>query len=294
MNKKAFITVLSTEEYIDGVLALDASLKKVNSKYPLCVLLSNAISEETENILKKISISTIRNNQAQMLIPKEIINKNISTEKERWNYTFEKLNIFSLTEFEKLVFLDSDIFVTKNIDELFGKSNMSAVIDKHYGPNITSRWMELTSGVMVIEPNKKQINEFKKIIQTILNKRESIGDQDILQEAYPEWKNNTQLHLQNKYNIFFPYIEYYVHMQEHNIDDFHVIHFIYPKKPWVFQSENRVNEYIQYVNDFTKKDYEKTGIEEFKDALYGNSENLRTIIKEYYKVLDEVIPKKND
>lgn len=292
MDKKAFITVLSTEGYIDGVLALDESLKKVNSKYPLCVLLSSTISKETENILKKFSILTIRNNQAQMLVPKEIINKNISTEKERWNYTFEKLNIFSLTEFEKLVFLDSDIFVTKNIDELFEKPNMSAVIDKHYGPNITSRWLELTSGVMVIEPNEQQINEFKKIIKTILNKRDSIGDQDILQEAYPEWKNSTQLHLKNKYNIFFPYIEYYVRMQEHKIDDFNVIHFIYPKKPWVFQSKNRVNEYIQYVNDFTQKDYEKTGIEEFKDALYGNSENLKVIIKQYYKLLDEVREKK--
>lgn len=289
-SKRAYVTVLSTENYIEGVLTLDRALKKVSSKYPLYVLLSNNISAETEKMLRKFNIPTIR--KPEVSIPEEIINRNVSTEKGRWNYTFEKLNIFELTEFEKIVFLDSDLFITKNIDELFEKPHMSAVIDKHYGPNITNRWMELTSGVMVIEPEANQIEVFKDIIKTNLSDRESIGDQDILQKYDLEWKNKAELHLKNKYNVFFPYIEYYVNMQEQSLEDFSVIHFIYPQKPWAFTSKNRIEEYVQYVNDFTQKDYEKLKIEDIKDALCGNSSNLKRIVGEYYKLLDEIKGKK--
>ena len=48
---------------------------------------------------------------------------------------------------------------------------MSAVIDKHFGPNITPRYIKLTSGVMIIEPKTGSIERFKKIIETIINKR---------------------------------------------------------------------------------------------------------------------------
>lgn len=285
-KEKSYVTVLSTEEYLDGVLALDYSLKKVGSKYPLHVLLSKNISKETEELLQKLNIPTIR--KEGISIPDEIINKNVSTEKSRWNYTFDKLNVFELIQFKKIVFLDSDIFVTKNIDDLFEKPNMSAVVDKHYGPNITSRCMELTSGVMVIVPQKSQIGKFKTIIKMNLDNRESIGDQDILQEFDLDWKNKKELHLNNKYNVFFPYIEYYINMQEHTLEDFSVIHFIYPIKPWTVNSKNRINEYVEYVNDFTRKDYDKTGIEDIKDALYGNSEDMKEIMQEYYNILDEV------
>ncbi len=285
-SKKAYVTVLSTENYLEGVLALDRALKKVYSKYPLYVLLGNHISVETEKILKKWNIPTIK--KQEIAIPEEIISKNIATQKERWNYTFEKLNVFELTEFKKIVFLDSDLFITKNIDELFEKPNMSAVIDKHYGPNITSRWMKLTSGVMVIEPGINKTELFKEIIKTNLKDRESIGDQDILQKYDLEWNDKKELHLKNKYNVFFPYIEYYINMQEQSLEDFSIIHFIYPKKPWTFTSKNRVEEYVQYVNDFTQKDYEKLKIEDIKDALYGDSSNLKKITKEYYQLLDEI------
>ena len=47
---------------------------------------------------------------------------------------------------------------------------MSAVIDKHYGPNLTCRCLELTSGVIVVEPKKGQIEKFKEIIKTIIER----------------------------------------------------------------------------------------------------------------------------
>ena len=38
------------------------------------------------------------------------------------------INIFELTEFEKILYLDSDLYINKNIDELFDFPNMSDII----------------------------------------------------------------------------------------------------------------------------------------------------------------------
>lgn len=286
MGKRAYFTVLSTNTYLKGVLALNECLKKVSSKYPLYVLLNEEISSEVEALLNKKNIQTIR--RAKIDLPMDIVDRNNSREKSRWNYTFDKLNIFELTDFEKIVFLDSDIYVRKNIDELFDKPNMSAVIDKHHGPNLTSRCIELTSGVMVIVPQENQISKFQEIIKNIINERDAIGDQDILQEYDPEWKYKKELHLKNKYNIFFPYLEYYINFQEYSMDDVVVVHFIYPTKPWMVEGLNRVDEYINYINSFTESDYEETGIPEMKDALYGDNSHAKIIMEEYYELIDRI------
>ena len=157
MGEKAYFTTLSTENYLPGVIALNRALKNVHSKYPLYALLSNEISEEIEEKLNKKGIKTIRREKVDL--PQEIIDRNRSRAKNRWNYTFDKLNIFELTDFEKIVFIDSDIYVRQNIDCLFDKPHMSAVIDKHHGPNLTCRCLELTSGVIVVEPKKGQIEK---------------------------------------------------------------------------------------------------------------------------------------
>lgn len=282
MEKRAYVTVLSTEKYLDGVLLLNESLKRVNSKYPLYVVLSERISKEIEEDLVTRKIPTIR--RKNICLMQDIIEKNKSREKDRWSYTFDKLNVFELTEFDKIVFLDSDIYVRKNIDLLFEKPHMSAVIDKQYGPHITARCLKLTSGVMVIKPQENVLPEFQKIIETIIDKREAIGDQDILQEYDQEWGKKSEIHLRNRYNTFFPYLEYYINFQEYTMDDFAVIHFIYPIKPWMIKTENRIEDYVKYVNDFTELDYEKTGIPEFKDALYGDSRHAKKIMEEYYSL----------
>ena len=111
MDLKAYISVLSNDSYLLGVLCLKKSLDLVNSKYPLYVLLTNEVSEEIEDKLNKYQIKTIR--KEKINLPFNIINKNNSAEKSRWNYTFDKLNIFELVQFDKLVFIDSDIYKKK-------------------------------------------------------------------------------------------------------------------------------------------------------------------------------------
>jgi len=51
MNKYSYITLLSDDSYIYGVILLNESLKRVESKYPLKVLVTSNVTLPIINIL---------------------------------------------------------------------------------------------------------------------------------------------------------------------------------------------------------------------------------------------------
>lgn len=127
MKKNAFITVLSTQNYLKGVIALFKSIENTNTKYPnFLVIINENIDNKTKQILLENNIQIIKKPTIQ--ISEKVKNKNISSNTSNWNYTFDKFYLFDKMDFDKLVYLDSDMYVNKNIDELFEKENMSATI----------------------------------------------------------------------------------------------------------------------------------------------------------------------
>lgn len=284
----SYITLLNTENYLKGVVCLNESLKRAGSKYPLTVAITKNISEDTISILRKNDIKIVYIDN--MDVPEEIKEKNKKGMFSHWSNTFDKLKIFELTEFDKLVFLDSDMYVRKNIDELFEKENLSAVIDRKE-PDVIEDWKKLTSGTLVIKPKKGITKDFIKIMKEIIEKRDSIGDQDILQEYDKDWENKKHLHLDVKYNTFFIYLDYYVENNEYKLDDIAVIHFILKTKPWELTDE-KIDEYLQFLNNRLEFNYEKTKKEVYKKCLDVGSENKRKILNEYIDILEKL--KKED
>lgn len=285
MKKESYITVLSTENYLKGVLALSESLKRTNAKYPLTVLITNNISYDTENKLKEYGLNVIRRENIE--IPELIKNKNDNGSFSHWNNTFDKLLIFELTQFDKLVYLDSDMYVRKNIDELFQNGHMSATIDRKCGPKIDYDRIVLTSGLMVIEPKEGLIPKFMKVISEIIDKRNSIGDQDILQEYDTEWNLRKQLHLDIKYNMFFSHLDYYTHYGNYSLEDIKVIHFIYSNKPFYYE-RNEMDDYLNYIEEIKKNNYEKNRFDYLKKCLECGNEHERKVLQEYYQILEFV------
>ena len=149
-QKYAYTTVLSTDSYLPGVLALFESIKRTNSKVSdFVVIVNQGIKSETVNRLLEsgVTVKTMpRVNATQRIQSKNKLFPH-------WNNTFDKFNVFDLTDYDKVVYLDSDIYVSDNIDELFEKPNMSAVVAGKSFPG-NKNWQELNSGVMVIEPKE--------------------------------------------------------------------------------------------------------------------------------------------
>ena len=292
-NKKyAYATILSTDSYLPGVLALYESIKKTNTKVSdFVVIVNQDVKKETINRLVQNGI--LVKTMPKVNVPKEIMARNKFV--PHWNNTFDKFNIFNLTDYDKVVYLDSDIYVAENIDELFQKINMSAVISgKSYPGN--KHWNKLNSGVMVIEPRegirerlidkmnymskrKKKLKKshkkgkekyFSKIQLLELKDRISesfkgIGDQDVFEE-YFDWKNKPELHLDESFNVFASYSDYYKDKLGINTKCYH---FIGAKKPWsltpkeITQMEKRKSR---------TKPVEYKAFDEYKNIIYDNSD----------------------
>lgn len=246
----SFLTVCSSDKYLTGVLALNESLKSVNSKYPLQVLITKNTSNLVKDKLNQVGIQTIYV-EKQIKLPTETIEKNNKSGHSHWNQTLEKLWIFELVQFDKLVYLDSDMIVLHNIDELFNKSHMSAVVaGKQYPGN--EAWELLNSGCMVIVPEYGLVEEFLKVIPKVMSQRQAFGDQDLLQIYYEDWPRTKDLELDEKYNMIFHYLEYYVSKLGYSVKDnqqknLSIIHFTGEVKPWMKSKRERQLQYIKYV-----------------------------------------------
>ena len=299
--KNAYITLLSSEKYLIGVLALNESLKRVHSKNPLVILVTKDISQHCIDILKKNNIIiTIQNKE--IVISDQIKQKNSEKGASNWNLTFDKLSIFSLTEYSTLIYLDSDLYIRKNIDHLFEKEHLSATIDRHRCV-IDKDYIKLTSGIMVIKP---EVNLAKKLTDTIeqfINKFECFGDQDIIQEYYSDWSQKSNLHLPITYNMFFVDIDFYmkenienticsyknIYFEKYHLDDISVFHFIVDKKPWDFKN---VTDYLDFIKTTLFTNYLAETSLELKEICKIRAEmsmTYRTIIAtEYFNILHTI------
>ena len=157
--KYAFVTVLSTNNYYKGVVALFESIKKTNTKYNNYVVVVN---EDIHNYI----INDLKN-RGYIVIKKDKITFDSVDNKvyKYWHNTFDKFHVFDLDEYDKIVYLDSDMMVVKNIDELFDLPHMSAVIA---GKDMVNEWEEIGSGLMVIEPKANTSLEMGSTIRILL------------------------------------------------------------------------------------------------------------------------------
>jgi len=123
---KAFVTFLAGDgDYWMGVVGLAKGLRKVGSAYPLVVAVLPDVPESHRRILisqgcivREIVPVYPPENQTQFAMAYYVIN-------------YSKLRIWEFVEYERMVYLDADIQVFDNIDELFDlpKGHFYAVMD---------------------------------------------------------------------------------------------------------------------------------------------------------------------
>lgn len=236
MKNYSYITLLTSDSYVYGVMMLNESLKQVNSQYPLLVLITNNVSLASKEILNQLNISY--KDVETISIADEIYQHNLSIDPVTaplWKDSFTKFQMFKLIEYDKLIFLDADILVLKNLDNLFELPHMTAAVDGEYF-NLWPDSPHFNSGFMVIEPSVELFNnliEFSKTINFNSNLSKWVmllADQEILNLYYKDWFQQTNLHLNKYYNIFAPNITDTLLLDIQN--NAMCIHFV-GAKPWI-------------------------------------------------------------
>lgn len=239
----AYITISTGKSYLLGIMAMYLSLKQTGTKIPLYAMLPRDLVKEEEKLceqLKENGINIIEYNNS-ISIPQQLIDNNENHGDRRFSHTFDKLLVFEQTQFDKIVYLDADIYILHNIDHLFQLPHMSAMIaGKSYPGN--EDWVDLTSGIMTIVPEQGLSAKFEKLIPDVIRTKGICGDQDILQAYYSDWPQHPELDMGEKYGVIAYYAKYYEkhlgYKYTNNVADPHsvaVIHYAGEKKPWMQQ-----------------------------------------------------------
>ncbi|MBM6671529.1 hypothetical protein H6B14_12280 [Phocaeicola coprophilus] len=253
---RAYITLLSNKSYFEGVLILHRSLKAVQARYPLYCVLSISVEDEVQKRLECEGIPCIR-------LSRTVVDGLVNSEKcgfSHWNYTFDKLLVWGLTQFEKMVFLDCDMLIVRNIDHLFECEPFSAVIAGSLYPG-NEHWEGLNSGIMVIIPDERVrdclLANINLEIEAGKAENRMIGDQDVIKRYLKNWKDQKNLHLEQGYNVFADYLTYYIYRLGYSLNDqtdkpIFVIHFIGRAKPWM---KKTLRQYVWLLKMCLKNPY---------------------------------------
>lgn len=243
--KQAYITLLSSVNYLPAIIILNESLKNVNSKYPLIVLIVDNIYDQVINSLKELEILTLK-------VPYISYSEEIQNQfkgKDILN-TASKLNIFLLDEIDKLVYLDADSFILQNIDDVFNYPDGSLLVD---GENFNEGF----SGLFVFSPKNHYYDWYVNLIQSF-----PILDGDLFGKLWFPFKTNInyQIPCQYFFNITIENIDMW------DLTKIKAIHFCYHYKPWNYDT---VEDYLKdYLKEFPQKSINRKKILNFYFQKY--------------------------
>lgn len=246
MENYSYITVLTNDSYVYGVMLLKASMQRVGTKYPLHVLITDEVSAASCEIMRQIGVTYELVDLIKL--PDHIMAHNMTYDKElatTWQNCWTKFHIFDLTQFDKIVFLDADIMILKNLDHLFNCPHMTSALDGEYF-NLWPDWPHFNSGCLVLEPSHEL---YESILNFGLNYKEedlpnyTVADQEMLNLYYKDWPNQKELHLNKYYDVFPPYV------QETQLDELnencYFVHYV-GRKPWTFWIKAPNETYAEY------------------------------------------------
>jgi glycogenin glucosyltransferase len=225
-RRYAYATLLCDDErMLRAVAALVHSLRvRANTSYPILVLTTPNLSTAASQHLEALGATVIR--REPLPYPFAL---NAARLRDNKPCRYAKLHLWSLTTYEKIVFLDGDTLVLAPIDDLFEKYDALAAAPDLYPETFNS-------GVMVLEPRHA-------VYASMLARyRETpsynLGDQGFLNSFFGEqWRANPKrFHLPLEYNTLLKLREtiLWASLQRR----VRVVHFTGETKPWSWHLTN--------------------------------------------------------
>ena len=226
----AYVTLVTNADYRVGALALARSLRAVGSEWPLVVLATESAGslaelEDEGCTVERVSPPAFsdafrRRHERSALHARAPYTKGNKPTFHDPLSNFCKLSVWQLTRYERVVFLDADTLVIKNIDKLFGYPEFSAA------PNLYETLEDmhrLNSGVFVAAPNTDTYTAMLERLDgpDVFWRR---TDQTFLESYFPDWHG-----LPYTYNAL-QYV-YFNLPQMWRWSSIKVVHYQY-EKPW--------------------------------------------------------------
>ena len=177
-SEEAYVTLLYGDVYILGVRVLGQSLRNTKTDRDCVVLCTEDVTESTKKVLQ---------NDGWIVKSVQSLSNPYKGFSPRFVKVLTKLLVWTLTEYRKVVFIDSDAMVLRNIDHMFRCGNFCA----------SFRHSDLfNTGVIVLDPSQKTFKDMKSKLRDF----ESYdgGDQGFLNSYFPELKYSVMFNANDK------------------------------------------------------------------------------------------------
>ena len=179
-SQEAYVTLLYGDVYMLGVRVLGQSLRNSKTDRDCIVLCTEDVTESTKKVLQ---------NDGWIIKSVQSLPNPYKGFSPRFVKVLTKLLIWTLTEYRKVVFIDSDALVLRNIDHMFRCGNFCASL----------RHSDLfNTGVIVLEPSQKIFNDMKSKLGSGCLESYDEGDQGFLNSYFPELKYSVMFNASEK------------------------------------------------------------------------------------------------
>lgn len=226
----SYVTLVSNDDYVLGARALARSLKMCQSKWPLTVMTSRDFDGLSDlealgcTILPVEALPVSEDFRARHTRERQHTQAPFTKGRKPQFHNpldnFVKLRLWELEQHEKVIFLDADTLVIRNIDRLFAYPEFSAAPNLYESLNDFHR---LNSGVFVAQPSHKTFdNMLERLDQPEVFW--SRTDQTFLETYFPDWHGLPYIYNTLQY-VWFNLPELW------DWQRVHVIHYQY-EKPW--------------------------------------------------------------
>jgi len=222
----AFVTLVTNADYGMGAAVLGQRLRDFKTRFNTVVMVTASVPEATRQLLSKVwdevlSISELNSNDTASLA---------LLQRPELGVTFTKLHVWKLTEYKKVVFLDSDTMPLCNIDDLFLYNELSACPD--------AGWPDcFNTGLFVLTPD---VETYDGLVKMAADEGTfDGGDQGLLNSYFSSWAHgDIKKHIPFVYNVN-PNASYtYLPAYRRFSKDVKNIHFLGSSKPWHYECQD--------------------------------------------------------
>jgi alpha-N-acetylglucosamine transferase len=257
-------TIFGGDSYVQGAAILGHSLRLTGSTHDMICFVTPDVSEDA-----RIALAIIYTEVKEMEYL-DFETKPLATDKQniiyKWrNKSFTKWVCMSYEKYDKLCFLDADLIITQNIDDLFKlrtpaapfinlwvQSNPYSKKYIDYYKRVANKGLipagivksALRNGFMfnghlvVLKPNAKEFEEFTEMVESMqpfgIGRNISMHDEQALSNFYSVVKKRSWIKLDHTYNYVMWHLKK-IHkiIGEKILPKPKIVHFMMTEKPWM-------------------------------------------------------------
>ncbi|CAF0879724.1 unnamed protein product [Didymodactylos carnosus] len=215
--RQVFFSALYTENYVLGALILGYSIRKYHPNHLMYMMyLDDKIKNNTLMALKEVG---------WLVLPVARIEPPLKGTHKRFIDQFTKLTLWSFTQYDSIIYLDSDTVVMNDISHLHHLvSNpfrtgfeFAAATDNWFGTYI----YKFNAGVIVLHPSKLVYNELMRVYNIPDNYNPIMAEQEFLNQYF----RLRYLELPTIYNMNMAVYSSYKNLWYKLRPDFKVVHY---------------------------------------------------------------------